>query len=163
MPQTNPEFHKKNSAALNAIVIGLGGFLFGFDIAVISGTTSALETVFQLSKFELGFTVAIALIGTIIGTTITGKPSDKFGRRKTLQALAFIFKLSALGRALSTNWIMLLFFRFIERLIVGGISVVVPMYIAEIPPAKIRGQLVALNQLNVVTAILAVVLALVVI
>jgi sugar porter (SP) family MFS transporter len=146
--------NKNNRSTLNAIVIALGGFLFGFDIAVISGTTSALETLFQLSKFELGFTVAIALIGTIIGTTIIGKPSDQFGRRKTLQALAIIFTIAALGSAFSYNWIMLLCFRFIQGLIVGGISVVVPMYIAEISPAKIRGKLVAFNQFNVVTAIL---------
>ena len=66
------------------MIIALGGFLFGYDIAMISGTTSQLETVFQLSKFSLGFTVAIALIGTIIGTIIIGKPVDQFGRRKSL-------------------------------------------------------------------------------
>jgi sugar porter (SP) family MFS transporter len=155
MYQTKTIMNKNNRATLNAIVIALGGFMFGFDIAVISGTTSALETLFQLSKFELGFTVAIALIGTIIGTTIIGKPSDKFGRRKTLQVLALIFTLAAIGSASSLNWIMLLSFRFIQGLIVGGVSVVVPMYIAEISPAKIRGKLVAFNQFNVVTAILA--------
>ena len=143
-----------NRASLNALVIALGGFLFGFDIAVISGTTAALEALFHLSKSELGFTVAIALIGTIIGTTIIGKPSDKFGRRKTLQGMALIFTVAAIGSASSLNWSMLLFFRFIQGLIVGGVSVVVPMYIAEISPAKIRGKLVAFNQFNVVTAIL---------
>ena len=143
-----------NRASLNALVIALGGFLFGLDIAVISGTTAALEALFHLSKSELGFTVAIALIGTIIGTTIIGKPSDKFGRRKTLQGMALIFTVAAIGSASSLNWSMLLFFRFIQGLIVGGVSVVVPMYIAEISPAKIRGKLVAFNQFNVVTAIL---------
>jgi len=103
-----------NKASLNALVIALGGFLFGFDIAVISGTTASLETLFQLSKFELGFTVAIALIGTIIGTTLIGKPSDKFGRRKTLQALALVFTVAAIGSSASMNWGMLLFFRFIR-------------------------------------------------
>ena len=98
-----------NRASLNALVIALGGFLFGFDIAVISGTTAALEALFHLSKSELGFTVAIALIGTIIGTTIIGKPSDKFGRRKTLQGMALIFTVAALGSAGSLNWGMLCF------------------------------------------------------
>jgi sugar porter (SP) family MFS transporter len=139
----------------SAIIAALGGFLFGFDIAVVSGTTAGLEKLFSLSQFELGFTVAIALIGTIIGTMIIGKPADKYGRRKTLQALAFIFLLGALGSSISINWGMFLFFRFLQGLVVGGISVVVPMYIAEISPAQMRGRLVILNQLNVVTAILS--------
>ncbi|MBK7214027.1 MAG: sugar porter family MFS transporter [Bacteroidales bacterium] len=144
---------KNSKVTLQAIFIALGGFLFGYDIAVISGTTSALEALFSLSKFELGFTVAIALIGTIIGTTIIGKPADTYGRRKVLQVMALIFALAALGSSMSMNWYMLLCFRFVQGLIVGGVSVVVPMYIAEISPAKMRGQLVALNQFNVVTAI----------
>lgn len=144
---------KNSKVTLQAIIIALGGFLFGYDIAVISGTTSALETLFTLTKFELGFTVAIALIGTIIGTTIIGKPADKFGRKPVLQVMALIFSIAALGSAFSINWPMLLFFRFVQGMIVGGVSVVVPMYIAEISPAKMRGQLVALNQFNVVTAI----------
>lgn len=144
---------KNSKVTLQAIIIALGGFLFGYDIAVISGTTSALEALFSLSKFELGFTVAIALIGTIIGTTIIGKPADKFGRKNVLQVMAMIFSVAAIGSALSVNWTMLLFFRFIQGLVVGGVSVVVPMYIAEISPAKMRGQLVGLNQFNVVTAI----------
>ncbi|NVO19937.1 MAG: sugar porter family MFS transporter [Bacteroidetes bacterium] len=144
---------KNNKVTFQAICIAIGGFLFGYDIAVISGTTAALETLFQLSKFELGFTVAIALIGTIIGTTVIGKPADKFGRKNVLQVMAAIFAIAALGSALSMNWPMLLFFRFVQGMVVGGVSVVVPMYIAEISPAKMRGQLVALNQFNVVTAI----------
>lgn len=144
---------KNSKVTLQAICIAIGGFLFGYDIAVISGTTSALETLFALSKFELGFTVAIALIGTIIGTTIVGKPADTYGRRKVLQVMALVFALAALGSSMSVNWYMLLFFRFVQGLIVGGVSVVVPMYIAELSPAKMRGQLVALNQFNVVTAI----------
>ena len=145
---------KNNKVVLNAIIIALGGFVFGFDIAVISGTTSGLEAIFQLSKSELGFTVAIALIGTIIGTLIIGKPADVFGRRKTLQVLALVFGLSAAGSSFASNWAMFLGFRFIQGLIVGAVSVVVPMYIAEIAPARLRGRLVILNQLNVVTAIL---------
>ena len=144
---------KNSKVTVQAIFIALGGFLFGYDIAVISGTTAALESLFQLTKFELGFTVAIALIGTIIGTTVIGKPADKFGRKHVLQVMAAIFTVAALGSSLSVNWPMLLFFRFVQGMVVGGVSVVVPMYIAEISPAKMRGQLVALNQFNVVTAI----------
>lgn len=144
---------KNSKVTVQALSIALGGFLFGYDIAVISGTTSALESLFALSKFELGFTVAIALIGTIIGTTIIGKPADRYGRKKVLQVMALVFSFAAIGSALSLNWTMLLFFRFIQGLVVGGVSVVVPMYIAEISPARMRGQLVGLNQFNVVTAI----------
>lgn len=145
---------KNRKIFTQALIIALGGFLFGFDIAVISGTTSALESLFELSKSQLGFTVAIALIGTIIGTTIVGKPADRYGRKKVLQIMAGIFIVAVLGSAWSVNWYMLLIFRFIQGTIVGGVSVVVPMYIAEISPARMRGQLVALNQFNVVTAIL---------
>lgn len=152
---TSHKTNMKNKVTIQAIIIALGGFLFGYDIAVISGTTASLETLFSLTKFELGFTVAIALIGTIIGTTIIGKPADKYGRRLVLQFAAIVFATAALGSALAFNWYMLLFFRFVQGLIVGAVSVVVPMYIAEISPAKRRGQLVALNQFNVVTAILA--------
>ncbi len=144
----------KNKAFLQSVFIALGGFLFGYDIAMISGTTAALESVFELSKFGLGFTVAIALVGTIIGTLIIGKPADKYGRKHVLQLAVLIFAFAAIGSALSYNWYMLLFFRFLQGLIVGAVSVVVPMYIAEISPAKVRGQYVLLNQFNVVAAIL---------
>ncbi|MFA5329193.1 MAG: sugar porter family MFS transporter [Prolixibacteraceae bacterium] len=136
-----------------ALMLALGGFLFGYDIAMISGTTSQLEQVFQLSKFSLGFTVAIALIGTIIGTIIIGKPVDRFGRRKMLIFLSGLFALSTLGAALSPVWGMFLFFRFLTGILLGCISVVTPMFIAEISPAALRGRLVLMNQFNVVTAI----------
>jgi len=136
------------------LIAALGGFLFGFDTAVISGTTSALETVFALSKWRLGFTVATALIGTIIGSIFVGAPGDKYGRRMMLIIMAVLYTVSALGSALSQQWYFFLFFRFIGGLAVGGASVMSPMYIAEIAPAKIRGKLVALQQFNVVTGIL---------
>jgi MFS family permease len=121
------------------LTAALGGFLFGFDTAVIAGATSALEQLFSLDKFWLGFTVSIALIGTIIGTMVVGKPADLYGRRKILFYLAVFYALSALGCAFSFSWISLLFFRFLGGIAVGGVSVVGPMYIAEIAPAKYRG------------------------
>lgn len=136
------------------LTAALGGFLFGFDTAVISGATSALEKLFSLDKFWLGFTVAIALIGTIIGTMVVGKPADKYGRRQVLFYLAAFYALSALGCAFSFNWMSLLFFRFLGGIAVGGVSVVGPMYIAEIAPAKFRGRLVGMFQFNVVLGIL---------
>lgn len=136
-----------------SLIIALGGFLFGYDIAMISGTTSQLEQVFQLSKFALGFTVAIALIGTIIGTVIIGKPADQFGRRKVLLVLSGLFALATLGSAFSPVWGLFLFFRFLTGILLGCISVVTPMFIAEISPAALRGRLVLMNQFNVVSAI----------
>jgi sugar porter (SP) family MFS transporter len=136
------------------LTAALGGFLFGFDTAVISGATSALEKLFSLDKFWLGFTVAIALIGTIIGTIVVGKPADKYGRRQVLFYLAVFYALSALGCAMAFSWISLLFFRFLGGIAVGGVSVVGPMYIAEIAPAKFRGRLVGMFQFNVVLGIL---------
>jgi sugar porter (SP) family MFS transporter len=144
---------KTNNVFYISMIAALGGFLFGYDIAAISGTTASLEEVFGLSKFWLGFTVTVAPIGTIIGTMIIGKPSDKYGRNKMLTMLAILYILSALGSALALNWSMLLVFRFLTGITIGGISVIAPMYIAEISPADKRGRLVVLNQLNVVAAI----------
>lgn len=144
----------KRKLLAGSIVAALGGFLFGFDTAVISGTTEWLENVFDLTPFWLGFTVASALIGTIVGAISVGKPADRFGRRTILFVLALLYLISALGSALSWNWGSLLFFRFIGGLGVGGASVVSPMYIAEISPARFRGRLVGLTQFNIVFGIL---------
>jgi MFS transporter, SP family, xylose:H+ symportor len=139
---------------LSSIVAALGGLLFGFDTAVISGTTEALQGVFGLDDFWLGFAVASALIGTIVGAFAAGKPAESFGRRRVLFGLAALFFVSAVGSALAQTLSSFVFFRFIGGLAVGGASVVSPMYIAEIAPARLRGRLVAVNQLNVVVGIL---------
>lgn len=138
----------------NAIVAALGGLLFGFDTAVISGTTDALEAVFELNSFWLGFTVASALIGTIVGAAFVGKPADWIGRKKVLIWLAVFYFVSAVGSGLAWDWFSFLIFRFLGGLAVGGASVVSPMYIAEISPARLRGRLVALTQFNIVLGIL---------
>jgi len=135
------------------VIVALGGFLFGFDTAVISGTVSSLERVFTLTDFWLGFTVAVALIGTIIGSIGVGKPGDAFGRKKVLVVLAVFYTISAVGSALARDWYLFLFFRFLGGLAVGGASVISPMYIAEISPARVRGRLVAVQQFNVVLGI----------
>lgn len=139
---------------LSTVVAALGGFLFGFDTAVISGTTEALEQVFQLSSSGLGFTVASALIGTILGSILVGKPGETLGRKKMLKILAVFYFVSAVGTALAWNWYGLIAFRFLGGLAVGGASVMSPMYIAEISPAHMRGRLVAVSQFNVVLGIL---------
>jgi sugar porter (SP) family MFS transporter len=138
----------------SAAVAALGSFLFGFDTAVISGTTEALRLRFALTNAQLGFTVASALIGTILGSLGSGGPAERQGRRRVLQVLAVLYFVSALGCTLAWDWISLLVFRFVGGLAIGGSSVVAPMYIAEIAPAAMRGRLVALSQLNVVTGIL---------
>jgi sugar porter (SP) family MFS transporter len=138
----------------STLVAALGGFLFGFDTAVISGTTEALRSVFGLSSGELGFTVASALIGTILGSIAAGRPAERFGRKPVLAGLAVFYFVSALGCGLAWSWPALLFFRFIGGLAIGGASVVSPMYIAEIAPPQMRGRLVAVSQLNIVAGIL---------
>lgn len=138
----------------SAIVAALGGLLFGFDTAVISGTTEALRSTYRLSDNLLGFTVAIALVGTIIGSIFAGKPADIWGRRPALMVLAILYFVSALGSALAWDWYSFLAFRFLGGLAVGGASVVSPLYIAEISPARFRGRLVAAQQFNVVLGIL---------
>jgi len=147
---------KNNTSFLvrSAWIAGLGGFLFGFDTAVISGAEKSIQQLFQLNGFWHGFTVAIALIGTIAGAIAAGKPADVFGRKKSLSVIALLYFFSALGAALAQNWAGLLIFRFLGGLAVGASSVIGPMYIAEIAPAGKRGRLVALFQLNVVTGIL---------
>ena len=137
-----------------AIVASLGGLLFGFDTAVISGTTASVKALFGLSEWAMGFVVSSALIGTILGTIIISKPGDLWGRRDSLKILGGLFFISALGCALATNFWWLCIFRFIGGLGIGGSSVLGPMYIAEIAPAKIRGRLVILFQFNVCLGIL---------
>jgi MFS transporter, SP family, xylose:H+ symportor len=134
----------------SAITASLGGLLFGFDTAVISGTTDWLKKVFALSDFALGFTVASALIGTIVGSLAVGKPADRIGRRGVLFLLAVLYFISAIGCALAWGWWPFMIFRFVGGIAVGGASVVSPMYIAEISPAYFRGRLVAVTQFNVV-------------
>ena len=138
----------------STLIAALGGLLFGFDTAVISGTVGSLERVFGLDEFSLGFTVAVALIGTIVGAFTAGKPADLYGRRRVLIVLAVLYFVSAIGSALAQTWIPFLIYRFLGGLAVGGSSVVAPMYIAEIAPSHLRGRLVMANQLNVVTGIL---------
>jgi len=138
----------------SAIIAALGGLLFGFDVAVISGTTGALAKVYGLNTGWLGFTVASALIGTIIGAVIAGRPADRFGRRTVLGVIALLYAVSALGSALAPDWYSFIFFRLIGGIGVGGASVVSPLYIAEISPAKYRGRLVAITQFNIVFGIL---------
>src|SRR6266404_5375489 len=146
---------KLNPNLLKATVVGaLGGLLFGFDTAVIAGTTHSLTLGYNLSPRQLGLTVSMALIGTVIGAMSAGIPGQKYGARETLRVLAVFYVLSALGCAFAWNWDTLLLARFLGGLGIGGSSVLGPVYIAELAPAKIRGRLVGLFQINVVIGIL---------
>ncbi len=134
---------KLNSTLLKATAVGaLGGLLFGFDTAVIAGTTHSLTLTYGLSPRQLGLTVAMALIGTIIGAMSAGIPGQRYGGRETLRVLAVFYVFSALGCAFAANWPMLLVARFLGGLGIGGSSVLGPVYIAELAPAKMRGRLV---------------------
>jgi sugar porter (SP) family MFS transporter len=137
-----------------SIVAALGGLLFGFDTAVIAGTTRALTETYHLTPESLGRTVAAALVGTIFGAMFAGIPGDRYGRRDSLRGMAVLYLISALGCAFAWDWYSLILFRFIGGLGIGGSSVLGPMYIAEIAPAKWRGRLVGLFQFNVVFGIL---------
>ncbi|MCX2741743.1 sugar porter family MFS transporter [Pontibacter anaerobius] len=137
-----------------SVTVALGGFLFGFDTAVISGAEQAIQQVWQLDVFQHGLTVSIALVGTVIGALFGGIPSDRYGRKTTLFWIGVLYLVSAAGSALATDWYTFLFFRFIGGLGVGASSVAAPMYISEIAPAKSRGRMVAMFQFNVVFGIL---------
>ncbi|HLH34697.1 MAG TPA: sugar porter family MFS transporter [Alloacidobacterium sp.] len=138
----------------STVVGALGGLLFGFDTAVISGTTQALTNKFHLSPGMLGFVVSSALWGTVAGAITAGVPGQKYGRRDSLRVMALFYVISALGCALAWNIESLIVFRFISGLAIGGSSVLGPMYIAEIAPPKWRGRLVGFFQVNIVIGIL---------
>lgn len=138
----------------STIVAGLGGLLFGFDTAVISGITAAVTRTYDLNPSALGITVAAALAGTIVGAMLASYPGDRFGRRDSLRAMAVLYTVSALGCALAWNWTSLVVFRVIAGIAIGGSSVLGPMYIAEISPAAWRGRLVGVFQFNIVAGIL---------
>jgi sugar porter (SP) family MFS transporter len=137
-----------------ALVTALGGFLFGFDTAVISGAEKAIQQLWHLSAVAHGFTISIALIGTVLGAMLGGIPSDRLGRRQTLRWIAVLYLLSAVGAALAPSWVPFLIFRFLGGLGVGASSVTAPLYISEISPANSRGKLVGLFQFNIVFGIL---------
>ena len=137
-----------------SIIVALGGFLFGFDTAVISGVEQQIQELFRLNPFWHGFTISSALIGTIIGALAAGKPADKYGRRPILFIIAALYVITAIGTAMAPNLSLFIIFRFLGGIGVGASSVVASMYIAEISPAKVRGRMTAMFQFNVIFGIL---------
>lgn len=144
---------KKHLVPFSATAASLGGFLFGFDTAVISGTTATLQDKWDLSAGQLGFTVSCALIGTIIGALFGGIPADRWGRRPVLKGVASLYLLTSICVAIANSWAFFLVFRMLGGIAVGASSVIAPLYTAEISPAARRGKLVATVQLNIVIGI----------
>jgi len=136
------------------LVGGVAGLLFGFDTVVISGTTQALRTAFDLSPVMLGWTVSSALWGTLAGALLAGQPGDRFGARACLRAIAVAYIVSGIGCALAPSWAMLMVFRVVAGLAIGASSVLAPVYIAEIAPPARRGLMVGAFQFNIVFGIL---------
>jgi SP family arabinose:H+ symporter-like MFS transporter len=132
----------------------LGGLLFGFDTVVISGIIDAVVKLYGLSDYGKGWTVAIALIGTVVGSFSAGAVGHKLGSRETLRWTAVLYVISAIGSGLAWSWPSLMVFRFIGGLGIGASSVLGPVYIAELSPAKWRGRLVGAFQFKVVFGIL---------
>jgi sugar porter (SP) family MFS transporter len=137
-----------------ALIAALGGFLFGFETVVISGAEQTLQDIWHLSNWEHSFTVASSLIGTILGALLAEAPAKRFGRKKVLQVIAFMFIIAALGCAFVPVWAGFVVFRIIGGLAVGASSVVAPMYISEISPARLRGRLAGSFQVNIVIGIM---------
>jgi len=150
----NPRHKNILLIAKGALTGALGGLLFGFDTAVIAGVTHSLQLQYALTAGQEGFTVAIALYGTVVGAIFSGPLGQRIGSRTALRIMGLLYVISALGCALALNWPMFLVFRFLGGLGIGGSSVLGPVYIAELAPAKWRGRLVGLFQINIVVGIL---------
>jgi MFS transporter, SP family, arabinose:H+ symporter len=143
-----------NKLVLWSITVGLGGFLFGLDTAVISGAEQNIQKLWNLNNWQHGLAVAMALYGTVFGAAFGGVPADKFGRKNTLLCIGILFFLSAIGSALANDVNTFMFFRFIGGLSIGASSVVAPVYISEIAPPAYRGRMVISFQMNIVLGIL---------
>jgi sugar porter (SP) family MFS transporter len=145
---------QQNKLLLWSLTVALGGLLFGLDVAVISGAEQTIQSLWQLSDAMHGLAVSIALYGTVIGAMTGGMIADALGRKKSLSWVGVLFFVSAVGSALAQDVYTFMFFRLIGGLSIGASSVIAPLYIAEIAPAKKRGRLVALFQFNIVFGIM---------
>lgn len=147
--------YNKRYTVLTALIVALGGFLLGFDSAVISGAVPFIKDYFVLDEIQLGWSVSCLIFGAMLGNSVAGPLSDLLGRKRVLLFTAVLFAFSAISSALASNFGFFIFARIIGGIGVGGAILIAPIYIAEIAPAEKRGQLVSFNQLNIVIGISA--------
>ncbi len=136
------------------VIAAIGGLLFGFDTAIVAGATRYLKDQFALTSLQEGWAVSVVLIGCMFGAGLAGSISDRIGRKRFMLVSAVLFFISALGCAFPQNIFQFVVFRFIGGLGIGSASILAPLYIAEVSPARIRGALVSVNQMAIVTGIL---------
>ncbi|MDP4821971.1 MAG: MFS transporter, partial [Saprospiraceae bacterium] len=129
-----------------AMIVALGGFLMGFDASVISGVIRFIEVEFELSKLQIGWSVSSLTLTATLAMMVAGPLSDRLGRKRVLKIAAIVYAISALGSALAPNFTLLVLARMLGGFGVGASLIIAPMYIAEISPAKLRGQMVSFNQ-----------------
>ena len=143
----------KSYTILISLIVALGGFLLGFDSAVISGAVKGITLYFEMSDAMLGFAVGCVIFGAMAGNLMAGPFADKFGRKKVLIIVAALFAISASWSAFATGYTEFIIARIIGGVGIGGAILIAPIYIAEIAPPKLRGSLVSFNQLNIVIGI----------
>jgi len=136
------------------VIAAIGGLLFGFDTAIVAGATRYLKDQFALNSLQEGWAVSVVLIGCMFGAGLSGTISDRVGRKRFMLVSAVLFFISALGCAFPQNIFQFVIFRFVGGLGIGSASILAPLYIAEVSPARIRGALVSVNQMAIVTGIL---------
>jgi len=144
---------KKTYTIFISLIVAMGGFLLGFDSAVISGAVNGIRVYFEMTDWQLGFSVGCVIFGAMAGNILAGPLSDKYGRKKLLIITAMLFTISALWSATATTYTTFVIARIIGGVGIGGAILIAPIYIAEIAPPKLRGSLVSLNQLNIVLGI----------
>lgn len=144
---------KKSYTLTISFIVAIGGFLLGFDSAVISGAVNGIREYFHMTDWMLGFSVGCVIFGAMLGNILAGPLSDKFGRKKMLIFTALLFTISGLWSALSTTYVTFIIARMIGGVGIGMAILIAPIYIAEVAPPKLRGSLVSLNQLNIVLGI----------
>ncbi|WP_372946374.1 sugar porter family MFS transporter [Muriicola sp.] len=143
----------KSYTVLISLIVALGGFLLGFDSAVISGAVRGITVYFEMTEWMLGFSVGCVVFGAMAGNLLAGPVADRFGRKNTLIVVAALFTISATWSALATGYTEFIVARIIGGVGIGGAILIAPVYIAEIAPPKLRGSLVSFNQLNIVIGI----------
>ena len=149
LPPDRPGPHSRR-LGLVAVIATFGGLLFGYDTGVINGALEPMSKQLSLSAFQVGVVAAILLLGAAVGAAIGGRLSDRWGRRTNILMLAVIFFVGTMGCVLSPNYEVLVVFRFVLGLAVGGASATVPVYLAEISPYERRGGLVTRNEFMIV-------------